>query len=62
MDPNKNVLREDFLEFVLISDLTGEGIPINQLETGGMDTKWFVDQGYDGASAMSESFNGAFRL
>lgn len=54
-------IHEDFIKFVSVSDLTGKGLAktiLQELESFGLDTKYLVGQGYDGASAMSGQFNG----
>lgn len=64
IDPDEIILREDFIEFVpvQVQDLTGEGIAstiMSRLEAIGININTLIGQGYDGASAMSGSFNGA---
>jgi hypothetical protein len=54
-------LREDFLGFVPVSDLTGQGLATTILETlknCGLDLSKLVGQGYDGAAAMSGRLRG----
>ncbi|XP_045478380.1 uncharacterized protein LOC123683377 [Harmonia axyridis] len=65
-----NDIKEDFLQFVPVSDLTGKTVSdltgknlatviLKSLREFGIDTKYLRGQGYDGASAMSGKFNGA---
>lgn len=54
-------LREDFLDFVPVYDVTGNGLAekiVETLTTRGIDMKFLVGQGYDGAAAMSGHLNG----
>ncbi len=57
----KMELREDFLEFVGVEDLTGKGL-VNtikvKLQKLGLNLNNLRGQGYDGASAMRGIFNG----
>lgn len=58
---NGPVLMEDFLTFVPVSDVTGEGLARvieEKLTTLGLDLENVRGQGYDGASAMSGQFRG----
>lgn len=55
------VLREDFLTFVAVTDVTGEGLSntIRKIcQDLHLDMNFLVGQGYDGASAMSGKFKG----
>jgi len=55
-------LREDFLLFVPVTDLTGSGLArviIDNLKKLGIDLKYLFGQGYDGAPAMNARFQGA---
>lgn len=55
------MLREDFLKFVPVKDVTGEGLAntlMTTLKDLCFDLRNLVAQGYDGASAMSGKFNG----
>lgn len=58
---DREIIREDFLEFVPISDATGLGLS-NTLKTSYnnmmLDLKNCCGQGYDGASSMSGQFQG----
>jgi hypothetical protein len=52
---------ERFLEFVNPDSLSGAGLAaeiVNVLKRAGLETNYLVGQGYDGAAAMSGSFNG----
>lgn len=56
IDPDKNVLREDIVGFISISDLNKERIAlyiINRLEISVINTKVFIDQGYASASVKT---------
>ena len=56
-----HTIREEFLQFQAVLDLTGEGLArtiITALESYGLDITKLVGQGYDGASAMSGCTNG----
>lgn len=61
-DPeHKFILREDFLKFVPVKNTTGKNLANVILETLsflGINPKYMVGQGYDGAAAMSGNFNG----
>jgi len=55
------ILREDFLKFVSVENTTGKNLANVILETIyslGINPKYMVGQGYDGAAAMSGHFNG----
>lgn len=55
-------LREDFIQFSEISDVTGHGIAtkiIQELQELGIDLSGLVGMGFDGASAMSGHMSGA---
>ena len=54
-------LHKDFMHFISISDMTGDGLAqiiMAQLKGYQLDLRYFVGQGYDGASAMSGLFHG----
>jgi hypothetical protein len=54
-------IREDFLQFVPIFDVTGKGLAkviLDSLRSFGINTSHLRGQGYDGAAAMSGRFNG----
>ena len=54
-------IREEFLQFQAVINLTGEGLSaaiINSLLAYGLDLSMMVGQGYDGASSMSGCVNG----
>ena len=56
-----HLLREDFLQFERATDLSGAGLAkqiLKSLNHHGLDPKYMVGQGYDGASAMSGHING----
>lgn len=55
IDQANNNIREDFLQFVPIYDMTGKGIAntiLSKLKVFGFDTQYIRGQGFDGASAM----------
>lgn len=54
-------LREDFLKFVPVDDVTGKGLSeaiINNCNELGIDLNYLRGQGYDGARTMSGEFRG----
>lgn len=54
-------MREDFLKFVPVVDVTGNGLAvvlIDSLKNIGLDLNFLRGQGYDGASAICGHFNG----
>ncbi|XP_060845979.1 zinc finger MYM-type protein 1-like [Rhopalosiphum padi] len=54
-------MREDFLTFVPVTDVTGMGLAntlLNTLDKLGIDLKYLRGQGFDGAATMSGCFNG----
>lgn len=56
-----SILKEDFLSFVPVNDVTGKGLMCTLLETCQnlkLNLKYLVGQGYDGAAAMSGEFQG----
>lgn len=58
---NLAIVRENFLQFVPIYDMTGRGIAeviLKSLENLEINVSKMVGQGYDGAAAMSGEFNG----
>ncbi|XP_008185846.1 zinc finger MYM-type protein 1-like [Acyrthosiphon pisum] len=60
-DTGTNKMREDFLKFVPVIDVTGNGLAevlIDSLKNIGLDLNFLRGQGYDGASAMRGHFNG----
>ncbi|XP_022175945.1 52 kDa repressor of the inhibitor of the protein kinase-like [Myzus persicae] len=63
IDPDNEVptIREDFLNFVVDSDLSGSGLAsviLENLKNHGIILEKMVGQGYDGAAAMSGHLNG----
>ncbi|XP_050064151.1 52 kDa repressor of the inhibitor of the protein kinase-like [Aphis gossypii] len=63
IDPDNEVptIREDFLNFVVVSDLSGSGLAsviLENLKNHGINLEKMVGQGYDGAAAMSGHLNG----
>jgi len=54
-------MREDFLMFVPVTDVTGMGLAntlLNTLNKLGIDLKYLRGQGFDSAATMSGCFNG----
>lgn len=54
-------LTEDFLQFIEVKDVSGKALAdtiLNNLQSMGIETKYLVGQGYDGAASMSGVFNG----
>ena len=65
VDPTSKKIREDFLDFVHVTDLTGKGLAdkiLGHLENTGIDINYMVGQGYDGASAMSGHIKGVQKI
>lgn len=61
----QGTMREDFLRFVAVTDLTGAGLAetiLSELKDCGLDLSLLVGQGYDGASAMKGQFSGVQAL
>ncbi|XP_043065493.1 52 kDa repressor of the inhibitor of the protein kinase-like [Drosophila ficusphila] len=57
----KHTIREDFLCFVPVEDMTGAGLAnllLTTLQKLGVDTHFMKGQGYDGARAMSGQLKG----
>ncbi|CAH1119048.1 unnamed protein product [Phaedon cochleariae] len=62
VDKEKSMIREDVLQFIPVSDVTSAGLTnsiCNAMIEVGLDVKYLVGQGYDGASAMSGALRGA---
>ncbi|KAF5281756.1 hypothetical protein FQR65_LT14551 [Abscondita terminalis] len=60
-DTESHTLREDFISFIEISDMSGKSLSdviINKLSTLGLSLSNLRGQGYDGAANMSGCFNG----
>lgn len=60
-DSDTKMMREDFLKFVPVVDVTGNGLAvvlIDNLKNIGLDLKFLRGRGYDGASATRGHFNG----
>ncbi|KAF0688861.1 zinc finger MYM-type protein 1-like, partial [Aphis craccivora] len=61
VNSGKKKLREDFLQFVEVKNMSGKALAdtiLQNLQSLGIETKYIVGQGYDGAAAMSGMFNG----
>ncbi|XP_055907107.1 zinc finger MYM-type protein 1-like isoform X2 [Eupeodes corollae] len=55
------IVREDFLCFILVKDVTGKGLAstlLTSMKDMGLNLANMRGQGYDGARAMSGRFNG----
>jgi hypothetical protein len=53
-------IREDFSQFVVVKEVTGQALATTILEclkSIGLEVKYLVGQGYDVATAMSGMFN-----
>ncbi|XP_008178700.1 52 kDa repressor of the inhibitor of the protein kinase-like [Acyrthosiphon pisum] len=60
-DTDLSKIMEDFLIFVPVTDVTGNGLAtviLNTLTSLGLNLNYLRGQGYDGAAAMSGCFNG----
>lgn len=60
-DTDLSKIREDFLIFVPVTDVTRNGLAtviLNTLTSLGLNLNYLRGQGYDGAAAMSGCFNG----
>jgi len=60
-DSVTKTIREDFLDFVKLDDMTGEGLAnviLRYMTEQNMNAAYLVGQGYDGASAMSGKYRG----
>lgn len=58
---SESKIREDFLQFVPLYDVTGKGLAkviLDSLSSFGINVGYLRGQGYDGAAAMSGRFNG----
>lgn len=65
MDSIKEVIREDFLCFVIVTDVTALGLSntvISTLNKFDLDLGSLVGQGYDGAAVMSGQYKGVRTL
>jgi hypothetical protein len=57
----RHMIREEFLQFQAVIDLTGQGLAktiVAAINAYGLDVCNMVGQGYDGASSMSGCLNG----
>lgn len=55
------VLKEDFLQFIPVYSTTGQNLAIvilENLKRLGVNSRYMLGQGYDGAASMSEHFKG----
>jgi len=60
-DEDIHEIREDFLKFVPVHDVTGKWLATTikkELQSLGLDLNYMRGQGYDGAAAISRTFNG----
>lgn len=65
MDTIKSEVKESFIDFLHVTDLTGKGIAekiIENLKESDLDPNNMVGQGYDGAAAMSGHLSGVQKL
>jgi hypothetical protein len=49
------LIPEDFLKFIVVSDLSGHGLAtiiIENLQSAGINSKFLIAQGYDGTTSM----------
>ncbi|XP_050065980.1 52 kDa repressor of the inhibitor of the protein kinase-like [Aphis gossypii] len=61
VDLDANKIREDFLQFIEIQNMSGKGLSdviLKSMTDFGLNTKYLTGQGYDGAAAMSGRYNG----
>jgi len=57
---NTNKIRENFLQFIEVQDMSEKGLSdvILQIMTNfRLNTKYLTEQGYDSAAAMSDRYN-----
>ncbi|KAL4153397.1 hypothetical protein QTP88_001230 [Uroleucon formosanum] len=62
---NNGQINEDFLLFVPVTDVTGKGLAstlLTSLDLIGIDYNYMIDQGYDGAAAMSGSVESIYNF
>jgi hypothetical protein len=60
-DDGEKKIREDFLQFVQVNDVSGKGLAdtiLESISSFGINPKFMIGQGYDGAAAMSGQFKG----
>ncbi|XP_022180618.1 52 kDa repressor of the inhibitor of the protein kinase-like, partial [Myzus persicae] len=60
VDFNANKIREDFLQFIEIQNMSGKGLSdviLKIITDFGLNTKYLTGQGYVGAAAMSGRYN-----
>lgn len=65
VDDELNEVREDFIKFVPVHDVSGRGLADTikqEIQSLGLDLKNLRGQGYDGAAAMRGAFNGVQAL
>ncbi|KAE9523165.1 hypothetical protein AGLY_016398 [Aphis glycines] len=61
VDLDANKIREDFLQFIEIQNMSGKGLSdviLKNMTDFGLNTKYLTGQGYNGAAAMSGRYNG----
>ncbi|XP_048340052.1 zinc finger MYM-type protein 1-like [Sphaerodactylus townsendi] len=61
----KSIVREDFIEFILVEDLSASALAttiMERLTSHGLDLEMMVGQGYDGAAVMSGHLKGVRAL
>lgn len=60
VDLNVKKMREDFIQFIEIQDMSGKGLSdviLKSLTDFGLNTKYLTGQGYDGVTTMSGRYN-----
>lgn len=65
MEKGHHIVKEQFLQFVPTTELTGKALAgkiLDSLESYGVDLTGLIGQGYDGASAMSGHYNGVCKI
>lgn len=60
-DNNEKKIIEDFLQFIQVNDVSGKGLTdtiLKSISYFGLNPKFMIGLGYDGAAAMSGEFKG----
>lgn len=61
VDLKQAVVREEFLQFIPVTDMTGRGLTnaiLSSLSTIGVSTEYLRAEAYDGAASMTGAYNG----
>lgn len=61
VDVFEKKIREDFLQFIEVHDMSGKGLSdviLKSMSDLGLNLQYLTGQGYDGAAAMSGKYNG----